>query len=521
MPLRSVRPIATSSRTAARAFSQTARRRASPRIAGPDYNADPLSALFVVRRGIAYLLIGAVGTVALGAIGFEALHQYVESGPMGFASRGNDEWGWEDEVLGWTGGPNGGTDSRLGWKARHALRAAWMCQHWGAGGSSLSRRQGLFEPDYMAFKGMIGVDPDVVRPDRGYEMANGFFDIALEAARLGGMVFPSTLSVLRPSGPPKTTSDTQGDPAVVDMLLLKAGGLERIGTQAALAQAKELYERVVTSTRSDGGAVHEARVMRLATKVGLVCARLGDGEEALAWWGWGLERVGLELPTRLQEVKTEAKAWFGKAPEAQQLALPTSLPPPVLRATVSLLIAAATHMATNRHISGAASLQTTALRILPAPAPIDKPTPFTASATLHHTWIEQRSSLLALHLASTSYALGRPALNLASVAATRSDDVLAALTPIPSIYLRLHYAIVKQLQRNALLTAAEAAYTRGRLLERQPNPPLAVVADCYERAMSLDASESGLTEPAEMGREWQKYWDSHARVKRALSPDSP
>jgi hypothetical protein len=449
-------------------------------------------------------------------VGFEALHQYVETGPMGYPSRGNDEWGWEDEVQGWTGGPKGGTDPRLGWKARHALRAAWMCQNWGAGDASLSSRQGFFEPDYIAVKGMIGVDPDVVRPDRGFEMANGFFDIALEAGRVRGLVFPPTLSVLRPAGPPTSINPIQGDPAVVDILLLKANGLERLGTQAALGQAKEIYEQVVASTHSDSSPVHEARVMRLAAKVGSLCARMGDGEEALAWWGWGLQRVGLELPSRVQEVKTEARTWLGKSPEPEQAVLPTSLPPPILRATISLLISSATHLATQSHVPGAASLQTTALTILPAPAPIPQPNATTAPATLHHTWIEQRSSLLALHLASTSYALGRPALNLATVATTRSDDVLSALTPIPPLYTKSFGPIAKQLHRDALLTAAEAAYTRGVLLERQLNPPLNIAAECFERAMSLNASESGSSEPAEMGREWQKYWDSHARVKQKL-----
>ena len=490
----------------------------SPNIPQIDYVGETREVLNFTGRVVRIIVLSGVTLIAVGVAGYEGLHLYVENGPMAVPSRGNDEWGWEDEVQGWTGGPKGGTDPRLGVKGRHAIRAAWMCQNWGAGDANGAiGRQGFFEPDYMAVRGMIGEDPTVIRPDRGYEMAGEFINVALEAARVKGLVFPPTLSVLRESGPPTGASTSvQGDPAVVDLLLLKAGALERVGSMDSLNQAKELYEQIVTTIHSDASPIHEARVMRLATKVGTLCARMGQGDEALAWWGWGLRRVGMEIPSRIKEMKTEARSWFGKAPEAEQPSIPIALPPPVLRATVSLLISASTHLATRSHIPAAATLQTTALTLLPAPAPINRPTPSTAGATLHHTWLEQRSSLLTLHLASTTYALGRPGLNLATVASNRADNVLSALNPLPPVYAKAYYQAAHNLRRDALLTAAEAAYTQGILLERQPFPTLDHVAELFERAMSLNALETGKTETGAMGPEWQKYYQNFVRVKEKL-----
>lgn len=485
----------------------------SPNIPQIDYVGETREVLTFTGRIVKIIVLAGVTIVTVGVAGYEGLHLYVENGPMAVPSRGNDEWGWEDEVQGWTGGPKGGTDPRLGMKGRHAVRAAWMCQNWGAGDANGAiGRQGFFEPDYMAVRGMIGEDPTIIRPDRGYEMAGEFINVALEAARVKGLVFPPALSVLRETGPPTSVSTTiQGDPAVIDLLLLKAGALERVGSMDSLNQAKELYEQIVTSTHSDSSPIYEARIMRLATKVGTLCARMGQGDEAVAWWGWGLKRVGMEV--QLKEIKTETRSWFAAAPEPEQPMIPTSLPPPVLRATVSLLVAASTHFATRSQIAAASNLQTTALTLLPAPAPIPRPTATTAGATLHHTWLEQRSSLLTLHLASTTYALGRPGLNLATVASNRADSVLAALTPLSPVYAKAYHHTAHNLRRDALLTAAEAAYTRGVLLERQSHS-LETVAELYERAMSLNAQESGKTDV--MGAEWEKYYQSFARVKEKL-----
>lgn len=423
---------------------------------------------------------------------------------MSVPSRGDDEYGWEDEIQGWTGGPKGGTDPRLGVRGRHLVRAAWMYQTWGAGPNfSAIRGQGLFESDYNhyeAIRGMIGAEA-TERPDEGFEMAKRYLDAALDIVKAKGLVFPPMLSVLRPAGPPSNVSTTQGDPMVVDLLLLKAGTLERIGTREGTAEAKDIYERVVSAIHSDSKGKQEARIMRLAQKMGTLGARLGDQKEALAWWTWGLRRVGVDLPEEKKE------HWFKSDKPMDLPAMPAS----TLRATISLLTTASTHFASTSQIARANAIQATALSLLPAPRPIPQPDSSTAGATLHHTWIEQRSSLLTLHLASTAYALGRPALNLAGIAADRADHVLEAINPVPMAYTRALAPIAQNLRLDSISTAAEASYTRGLLLERQPNPPLQTIAELYDRAITLNTDESGEGEG-----EVQKYHTSMARVRQKL-----
>jgi hypothetical protein len=87
---------------------------------------------------------------------------------------------------------------------------------------------------------------------------------------------------------------------------------------------------------------------------------------------------------------------------------------------------------------------------------------------------------------------------------------------LPIAYTQALQPPARNLRRDALLTAAEASYTKGILLERQPDPPLDTVVDCFERAMALSAEESGRTESGAMGGDWQKYWKSFSRIKQKL-----
>ena len=458
------------------------------------------------------LILGGVGL-----LGVAGVHGYVEWFKLSIPSRGEDEYGWEYEVQGWTGGERGGTDPRLGWRARVAIRGAWIAQNWRTSDPVVSQREGIFTPDYWALKGMIGVDPDSAQPDKGFVLSNAYLNAALDIAKKQDLAFPPTLSVLRRSGPPMTTATTQADPTVVDLLLLKAGALERIGTREALVEAKEVYERVIAGI-PPGSITQQAKLMRLAGKTGSLCERMGEKEEALAWWGWGLDKVGLTLPSRVQEVKTEVRSWFGKTPKVEQQKereqiLP-SLPPPMLRAAVTLLTTAATHLAMHGHFAAASSAQSTALALLPAPTPLPRPDHDMARLVLHHTWLSQRAALLTLHLASTTYAQGRPALGLANIADTRAEHVLKAIDPVPSVYTGALYPPAQHLRRDALLTAAEASFTRALLLEKDPSANLETIAEMYERSMSLNAQESG--KEGEMGAEWDKYYSNFARVRAKL-----
>lgn len=140
---------------------------------------------------------------------FEGVHLYVEKVCLAAPSREDtDEYGWASENQGWTGGPRGGTDPRLGMKARHALRGAWICQEWGAGSSGAVERSvhtSAFHPDFVAARSMISVPSDSdegaanrgrLRVDRGYELADEYVDLAIREARRKGLVFPQRCLVL-------------------------------------------------------------------------------------------------------------------------------------------------------------------------------------------------------------------------------------------------------------------------------------------------------------------------------------
>lgn len=466
-----------------------------------DFAGDAIDTISGVGRAIRYLIFFTVATVTAGGIGYEGLHQYIERVLM--PSGGTDEWGWEDEVQGWTGGVKGGTDPRLGFKGRHAVRSAWICQNWGAGTTSSIDGHGVFGNDFLSARAMIGSQYTPIKADRGYEQADDYLDLAIVKAKERGLVFPRELDVTRGLGP---ASSPPADPAAMDLLLLKAGVLERIGTGESVNHAKELYEQVFAAVNSDSSPLQEAKVMRLAGKVGSLCARLGDNKEAMEWWRWGLGRVGIQLP------ESAKKGWFKTETEPRPTI--SALPPPVLRAAITLLISTSTHLAQNKHTTEAAALQTTALTLLPPPTSIPTPTTSNAAQTLHETWLQQRSSLLTLHLASVHYAQGKPALNLATTAASRAENVVTALTPIPRAYAKLP---AKLLLRDSLLTAAEAAFTRGLLLERSAPPQLELAAELFEHAMTLSAEESGRTDDEDQTGDWRKYYRSFARVKEKLN----
>ncbi|KAI5453276.1 hypothetical protein NCC49_006299 [Naganishia albida] len=357
-----------------------------------DYSSPALYTFRVLGTIIKYLVIGTVtiGTVSL--VGVEGAHQYVERVTLAVPAHLNfmdslpsdadaassathaqhrdyltpldeDYYAWAEENDSWTGGSAGGTSARLGFRARHALRSAWICQTWGQGltGAAIARRReiggggDLGGGQSQVMKGMIGADArassvvgraerasragvNVVDP--GYEMAEAYIAGAIVEAKKRGVVFPEELSVTRetyprrrdesvtPSAAAAAAAAAAPERIAVDMLLRHAEILERIATPAALHRSQEIYERVLRSvlpyTTSVTppppsplpplppsparvsrpafiAAVRESEVLRLAKKIGDVNARIGDTELARGWWTWGLSRVGLEHVSRLTD----------------------------------------------------------------------------------------------------------------------------------------------------------------------------------------------------------------------------
>ncbi|OXB36013.1 hypothetical protein LQV05_005563 [Cryptococcus neoformans] len=557
-----------------------------------EYTHSTLYAFSYLSRTIKYVLYSLLAIGGISVATFEGVHLYVEKVCLAAPSREDtDEYGWASENQGWTGGPRGGTDPRLGMKARHALRGAWICQEWGAGSSGAVERSvhtSAFHPDFVAARSMISVPSDSdegaanrgrLRVDRGYELADEYVDLAIREARKKGLVFPPTLPGARPEGPPtekQTSHGPQGDPAVLDLLLLKAGMLERINTIDSLSHAKDLYEQVLCSLDSsmgnEVGPGGRARVMRLAGKVGDLCARTGGRNEALQWWGWGLDKAGVDIHAHtqtskiVQEVKQGTKkGWLGKSAAASTPAPVTiastttispTLPPPVLRATISLLTSASAQLATTSSLPAASSLQSLALSYLSNPLLRTQDSLASPSAALHNTWLTHRTSLLKLHLSSVLYALSKSsaeALPLVAGAQEQVERVITELLPLPAAFIQRGSALTapaKILARDALLTGAEIAYTKGTFLERslpasssqtggllkvkRSETPeekamristLESALECFERATALSALESGAgpvkakggeEEAVGRGEEWGKYWRGFVRIRQKL-----
>lgn len=472
-----------------------------------DYAGPAMYTFSYLSRMVRYLVYGilTIGTLSLSA--FEGLHVYIENVSLATPSRiSSDEYGWEEETPSWTGGLKGGTDSRLGWKARHALRAAWICQEVGAGGSGAGSigRSSTLHPTMGAVVGRVN------QIDRGYELAEEYIDLAIREARNRGLTFPPNLPARQFLSGPSLNEDKaiDVDPTAVDLLLLKAGVLERIATDTSLLQARDVYQQVFNTATGD------ARLIRLSTKIGDLEARTGG--DGARWWTWGFNRAGIEIPHSTAEVVAEkAKGWFShKTPQLPVASTPptastlpvTQLSPPVLRATITTLISMEASLAKSGQLSQAAAYQDLALSLLPQS---HTQTPSSDSGELQDLWLSHRSALVQLHKTSVTHALGQPAFNLAQSTTTAAEAALAGLPLTPSASSPLSHAI-KLLNRDAHLVAAEANYIKGVMLEKQGvNETLEPALESFERAMSLSSADGEDVK----GEEWSRYWRSYARVK--------
>jgi hypothetical protein len=508
-----------------------------------DYAGPAAYTVSFIGRTIKYVIYGTLGLGVTAYLGFEGAHAYVEHVSLAAPSRApdGDEYAWADENQAWTGGAKGGTDPRLGWRGRHALRGAWICWEWGAGdsGGTIQRRH----PEFR--KGMIGASP-VNRVDRGYELADEYIDAAIRVAEQKGLVFPPNLPGLREAGPAGLLNPlVQADPTALDLLALKAGVLERMGPDT-LDHARELYERVATAyaTTEIGreGPVRTARAMRLAHKLGDLAQRAGEPDEARAWWAWGLERAALELPGASAPVVAPSNGWWpfgGKtaAPLPESAAPSTTLPAPIVRAAVSILVSASAASAQAGALPTAAAVQAEALRLLPPAVKPSIPGPGQGASGLQSLWEAQRRALLTLHAASVAHAQGTKRVSPLEMSAQAADDseaLLAILNPTLPTALALPRGNpctqpAKRLVRDTLTTGAEAYYTEAALLERSAVRRdksdalhrLEHAAESYERAMSLSAAEEGQMPAAGFGEEdaigrgeeWTRYWRGYVRVR--------
>lgn len=322
-----------------------------------------VASLALLPRMVKYSLSALAAIFGISMLALEGTHLYVEHVALAPApSRSEDAFGWSLEYERWTGSPEkGGTDPALGWKARHALRAAWVALHWGTGMNVL-RSNSLAYAQQAADQGAV---------EASLEYAREFLTLALTLARAR----EEAGKVLRKE-------------SKREILARHAEVLERIGSVAALWDARAEYEKIWEWLAAEAGVSDDEKA-RLASKLGDVNARLGDGEEAQTWW---------------------TKCLANSSSPASE-SLPTTLPtsPYPQRTLAATLASVSAHRARSGELAKAQQVQDLGIALLSSPAHSSEAeaqaSNTSASAQLHSFFISQRAALLALHRAQVLHAL--------------------------------------------------------------------------------------------------------------------
>lgn len=452
---------------------------------------------FVGSAGIAINLftrfakLSLLSALALGLTGFaifEGTHIWVES--VELASDLDDEtrqWEWDRDAERWTGGEHGGTDPALGFRARHLLRGSWMAENWGVGSTTFSDTGNL----------------NVI--EARLDFAQNYLDMSIKIAET-----KMTSANLRPQ--------------TINELLLRHGAiLERIATKEALFEARSKYERVWAGLAGKG-----TDAARIASKLGDLNFRLGDSNDALAWW-----TRSLGLSQGIQQ--TEGSV----APTISQ---PAPSSPSAQRTLTSTLVSLSAYYSTSGDLKQARQLQETALALLRSIPSPPNTSPASPPHMLHSLYLLHRSSLISIHLAEVLYALRSPrqsSFDYLTRAAESSERVALALTGLPFIppdakgsgvihtpapdapilpFFAKSHAMRKPatgLLRDARRTAAEAWNLMGILHEQGGEMQRAFT--CYERAVGWAGVTSDQSTPGEgtLEADWKVIWANYSRSRDA------
>lgn len=460
------------------------------------------------RRFAKFTAIGlfAVGMTAWTA--FESVHMYVEYSEL---KRETDpeiqKWEWDLEGDKWAQGESGGTDSALGLRGCHAVRAAWMSQNWGVG------QEASVTSTLRSGKGNGGLNVVEAR----LETTLAFLEKALEYAN-------ENSDKLRPT-------------TITDLLQQHASVLERMGTKGALHESRKEFNRLWA--RLPGQGIDAARI---ALKLGDLSQRLGDSEDALAWWARAIQLTqdkGARVPIDVPPVVPDS--------------VPTS--PLAQRTFISTLVSLSAFYATAGQLVQAQEVEERSLNLLRS---IQQPESFDAAPpphALHALYVLHRSALLSIHLAEVQYALRNKeptSLQWLARAAQSSERVALALTGLPTIHpdapmskiphppssetpLIPTYAKslsmrkpARSLLRDARRTAAEAWNLMGLLTEASETPGAAKQAlECYERAVGWAGiagnKAGGIGKPGEgtLESEWKVLWSNYVRARNAVKEKGP
>lgn len=468
--------------------------------------------IFTVDFFRRFFKYSAVGLLTLGVTtwtAFEGAHMWVEKAELVLE---DDEevkkWEWNIEAERWSGGDRGGTDHGLGIMGRHAVRSAWMAENWGTGSSG-----SIIGSNAFTGRGGSGIGGLNVVEAR-LELAQSFIHLALQVAEkraASGKIRPETLT---------------------ELLQRHANVMERMGTRDALFEARSEFERVWAQLPGKGiGAA------RTALKLGDINQRIGDREDAMAWWARALQLLHEKEPRQPIEIPPKVPENVPASPLAQ-------------RTLISALVSLSAHYATSGQLRQAQAVEEASLELLRSvsqPPSIRSTSPPQA---LHALYILHRSALLSIHLAEVLYALKARSVRSTQwlyQAAESSERVALALTGLPQIHpdapqskilhppssetpLLSEYAKsvsmgkpAKSLLRDSRRTAAEAWSLLGLLAEGTKAPgSMERALECYERALGwagVAADRAGGIGKAGEGTlqsEWNLLWNNYVRARNAV-----
>ncbi|KAI9509376.1 hypothetical protein F5148DRAFT_978461 [Russula earlei] len=413
------------------------------------------------------------------------------------------EWEWDVEAERWGQSEHGGTDPSLGFMARFGLRSAWLEHYWTSPGTLKQAKP----PNRVT-----PFDHVTTAVERRLETTRNFLDGVLDVA-----LSKESAGLLRPQ-------------TATDIFIRRADISERMGTRAGLSDALYDLQRVWSRLPAKGPLAS-----RVALKLGDLNFRLGDSDNALAWWA------------RCIQMTTSSRPSTQAAPPT--LTIPSSPPssPAEQRVLASALVSLSAFYATSGQLRQARDLEESALDLLRSIRFPDSSSPATAPQILHSLYILHRTSLLSVHLAEVLYALKNPpavSIKRLSQAAQSSEQVAFALAGLPLIHPKApgskvphppspHASLLpeysrspsmkkpaKSLIRDARRSAMEAWNLLGVLHEgRGDIKSLQTSLDCYERALGwagLATSGDGKTGEGILEVEWNALQANYSRIREAL-----
>ncbi|PBK96849.1 hypothetical protein ARMGADRAFT_1052701 [Armillaria gallica] len=445
----------------------------------PDLVRPALFVLDVAKRTLKFTFGGLVivGVVALGT--HEAYHQWIER--VELAPKADDEevrkWEWDAETPRWSGDADkGGTDPGLGMRGRHLVRAAWASQTWAPA---------------------VGISPAAQASS-----SSGLTDLSTVVdARLyyGEKYLREALDIAE-----EKESKQKLHPSTLPTLLTRhATILEKMGRDS-WAKAKSQYGRVWASKPSAS----------VALKIGDLSNRLGQTDDALAWWARAIQLTQNDPAALVDTTKPAVPTITPSSASAQRI-------------LSSVLVSLSAFYATTRNLQEAEVVEDSALNAIRSMAQPESSS-ISPSKSLHTSTLLQRSSVLSVHQAEVLYARGKSpkeSIKWLSSAAESSESVAARIDDVSPVYKQTKtlLAPATELLRDARRTASEAWNLMGILKEQISSRDQQSALECYERALhwagKLDDAGERIPDVI-LSREWKVIMDNYTRLKRATHPES-